>query len=298
MRTQELCLKKSVVIGILGSTRSGTSHAFSSLYTSLGPDNIIDLGETFSPWTNYEQRKKKRSANKHESEWTSNKEVLKFLREKTQASNYDEMLSKIRESPGKGISLFVEIYEKLYGKRIFILKIFEEHLQDCGKSLAKATFKHFDAVLFFKRNFFESYVSMKIAQNKGVWSGVDTSKDRVEVDYDDMMWTYRIRVAWEYEIQKVCQDLGVPKRTIEYENFYGSERSEIDKSKDLFDIVCSIAGVAEKDRDYEILEERVREKYASILKKQNKNKNILDSIEEEHKERFIHFLERWRYDVK
>lgn len=272
---------ESKVIALIGSARTGSSYIATSLCTTL-QENIVYLGELFHP----DRREPKYQ------HWSGDEQVLELMRKKTGTKNNQNLYRKIKEQPANAIRYFVEAYEKLYGEKIFVLKIFEQHVpQDSLKEL----FSTFDAAIFLKRNFFDSYVSLKIAQDLGKWLRVDTSKSKIKLDYSEMMQTYAVRVEWECEANRICSELGTPIYLVEYESFHAKGRAEIQKHIELFDIVCDLSGIDKKQRDYQKLN---LQNYKMILKKQNKNKNILDSIEEEHKERFIHFLERWKYDVK
>ena len=72
------------------------------------------------------------------------------------------------------------------------------------------------------------------------------------------------------------------------------------KSIEVFDIFCDLCGIDKKERDYQKLEKRMRNSIddQALFVKQNKNKDILDSIEDEYREEFKKFMERWEYDAR
>lgn len=294
-------LKEPKVIGVFGSARTGSSYIFSSLNQSMYK-NIIDLGELFNPWSDFKAHKEIRAQYPNPMNWTTNDDILSILREKTGTSDCESMLKKLRKSPPDAIRYFVEAFEStcghlICGKGIFLIKIFDQHIH-CDN--IESTVGSLDGALFVKRNFFDSYVSFKIAQNTEEWAHADTSKNKIKIDYDDLMWTYATRTSWEYKTRKSCVDIGTPNKTIEYGSFHVDGKTELQKSTELYDLFCDLCGISKLERDYQKLEKRIRYGIDSgeILTKQNKNKNILDSIDEGHKEEFINFIKSLKYDVK
>ena len=283
--TQLFDLESSKVIGILGSARTGSTYVANNLLSSMR-GNLIYLAELFNPWQPVSEL-----LSAHDDD------IIKIMYEKTGTSNPQAMLRKFREEPVDTIRFFMDTYENIFGKSIFAVKIFDQHLTDEN---LKDALGCFDGVMYTKRNFFDSYVSLKIAQDIEKWSHVDTSKKKIKPDYDDMMRTYTTITSWEVGITRMYENLGMPSRVIEYETLHAEGKDEMKKSIEVFDIFCDLCGIDKKERDYQKLEKRMRNSIddQALFVKQNKNKDILDSIEDEYREEFKKFMERWEYDAR
>ena len=286
--SQKFNINKSVCIGVLGSARTGSSYLFSSLKETMG-GNMVELGELFNPWISYERF----IIDKGIKWWIADDDILESLCRKTKTRGPNTMLSALRKNPSDALRYVMDSCESVFGKKIFMVKIFDQHISDDSVG---DVIDNLDGILYTKRNFFDSYISFKVAQHLNEWAFVDTSKTKINIDYDDLMWTYNTRASWERRIRETRK----PVEIIEYDSFHEESRSEMQKSVELFDIFCNMCGLSKAERDYQKLEKAIQLAIdkGEILNKQNKNKNILDSIEDEYREEFKKFMERWEYDAR
>ena len=153
-----------------------------------------------------------------------NQIILKKFPWVTDLKNSEDKKKKIRERYQKimndqALELlnFLATNEK-FQKRIFIVKIFPDHLS--LKSLELVLKTHALHIIFLRRRMIYSYISLIKARSTKSWWGIDYSAQKVELDEKRVQNYIDKSNAWFVQTQDLVSSMEVPSIHLTYEEIF------------------------------------------------------------------------------